>query len=124
MPPLRVWISWVPAVLWAGVIWYASSLSIGAESPFQVTGVDKLGHLGEYGILGAACAWGLLKSRPDMLSWDIVQGAMMMGGVWGWVDEVHQFWVPGRTTDPLDLLADLAGAGAGAWLLTRWRGRY
>ena len=115
----RVWIYWVPAVLWAGVIWYASSLSIGISSPFQVTGVDKLGHLGEYGVLGVAVAWALTRTRPDLPGWEIVQGAMLAGGFWGWVDEAHQFWVPGRTTDPLDLLADLAGAAAGGWLVTR-----
>ncbi|MFO7768252.1 MAG: VanZ family protein [bacterium] len=119
----RVWIYWVPAVLWAGVIWYGSSLSIGTVSPFRFTGVDKLGHLAEYGVLGLLSAWALMRSRPDMLSQDIVQGAMMIGGTWGWVDEVHQYWVPGRTSDPLDMLADLAGAAAGAWLMTRAAGR-
>jgi len=121
--PSRVWIYWVPAVLWAAVIWYASSLSLGTASPFQVTGVDKLGHLAEYGVLGLLSGWALMMSRPDLGRWDIVQGAMMLGGAWAWVDEIHQFWVPGRTSDPLDMLADLAGAGVGAWIAERVIGR-
>ena len=47
-------------------------------------------------------------------------GAVLISGLWGWIDEIHQFWVPGRNTDPTDLLADVIGAAVGAWILLRW----
>ena len=39
-------------------------------------------------------------------------------------DEVHQWFVPGRQSDPIDVLLDATGAAvglAGWWLLTRRR---
>ena len=59
-------------------------------------------------------------------------GARQPGGMQGWqiavvafaaavwfavTDEIHQAWVPGRTVDTMDFIADAAGAGAGtlAW---------
>jgi len=34
--------------------------------------------------------------------------------LWGAIDEAHQAWIPGRTMDSGDLVADAAGAVAGA----------
>jgi len=46
-------------------------------------------------------------------------GAALAAGLtiaYGLTDEVHQIFVPGRTFDPADLLADAAGACAAATL--------
>ena len=40
--------------------------------------------------------------------------ALMVGAVVGLADEIYQALVPGRSPSPVDWLADLAGAGAGA----------
>jgi VanZ family protein len=34
--------------------------------------------------------------------------------VWGCADEVHQYWIPGRSMEAGDVAADAAGAGLGA----------
>lgn len=39
----------------------------------------------------------------------------------GIVDEIHQSWVPGRGTSPVDCMLDAVGAVLGTSLLARWR---
>jgi VanZ family protein len=106
-------------VIYAGAIWYGSTLSLGEESPFRLFGLDKLAHAGEYGILGFLATNALLSLRRGIEEGDAWQGGFLLAGLWGWIDELHQYWVPGRTTDPVDLLADILGAAAGAWLCLR-----
>jgi VanZ family protein len=114
--------------LWAGAIWFGSNLSIGEESPINFIGLDKLGHAIEFGILGLVAANALLtltgrnqSNRSSSSQRESVwNGAVLIAALWGWLDEIHQFWVPGRNTDPSDLLADVIGAAIGAWVLLRW----
>ena len=113
------WIAWGLLVFWAGAIWYGSTISLGAVSPFRLFGVDKVGHAGEYAVLGMLAANALLTLSGGIYRWDAWQGAVAISGLWGWIDEIHQYWVPGRSTDPTDLIADLLGAGIGAWLYLR-----
>jgi VanZ family protein len=42
---------------------------------------------------------------------------------YGISDELHQAFVPGRTADWQDVLADTVGAAAAIWLAWRLRGR-
>jgi VanZ family protein len=35
------------------------------------------------------------------------------------LDEIHQHFVPGRTPEVLDVLADIGGGLLGVWLFTR-----
>ncbi len=114
--------AWAMLVICAGAIWHDSTLSLGEESPFRLFGIDKLAHAGEYGILGFLAANALLSLSRGIRAGDAWQGGILLAGLWGWIDEVHQYWVPGRTTDPVDLLADILGAAAGAWLCLRLLG--
>ncbi len=121
-------VAWGILILWAGGIWFGSNLSIGSESPIHFFGLDKLGHAVEFGILGLVAANALftLLSTGGSISGSkaeresVWNGAVLIAGLWGWIDEIHQFWVPGRSTDPTDLLADVIGAAVGAWILLRW----
>jgi VanZ family protein len=77
----------------------------------------------EFGILGLLGANALL-TRPRLSATKkagkhIWLPAVLLAAAWGAIDEVHQLYVPGRQSDPLGFLADLAGAAAGAWLLIR-----
>jgi VanZ family protein len=110
---------WAWPVLWAAVIWYGSSFGLGTRSIFTLFGVDKLAHAGEFALLGWLAARAVIRSWPAASDWDVGQGAVALAGFWGWLDEIHQFFVPGRSTDPFDLAADLAGAALGAWIATR-----
>jgi VanZ family protein len=44
--------------------------------------------------------------------------AVVIGSLYGGTDEFHQSFVPGRTADPLDWVADTLGVALGASLAT------
>ena len=74
--------------------------------PFKDKGV----HFAEYGILAVLlcrAVRGTWSSRSLMF----VAFYGLVGTIlWGLLDEIHQAYVPGRSSDPLDVLADMVGA--------------
>jgi VanZ family protein len=101
------------AVLWAGVLFYASS----QPNPFPLLprGLfthDKLLHAGAYAVLGALACGALVWRRLRWVRALVL--ASLVATAYGVTDEWHQSYVPGRDADPHDLLADAAGALVGA----------
>lgn len=78
---------------------------------------DKLAHALVYGILGALVARALRRGvvRPPSTMTAVVV-VVVIASVLGALDELHQAFVPGRSPDVLDGLADVVGAGLGASL--------
>ena len=84
--------------------------------------VDKVVHAAMYALLCGAWVFAL---RPWRQQWHLAAWAWTLTAAYGALDEVHQSFVPGRTADPLDALADAAGAliiALAVWLVGR-RGR-
>ena len=80
-----------------------------------VSGVDKLAHLALYGVLGALSTNAVVP--PSQRPGARVLGAVILGvSMFGAMDELHQAFVPGRTPDVRDWLADTAGAAAASML--------
>jgi VanZ family protein len=113
---------WVTAVGVSAAIFALSSIPI--RLPPGVRHLDKLAHLAEYGLLGAAYfnavtrgGWRMTKERAWL--------AFLLAAAYGASDEWHQAFVLGRTADVLDWLADTTGAAlatGAAWMLARrWR---
>jgi len=92
------------------VIFRGSSIP-GSQIPGRFS---TLGHLGEYAILGALIAWA--SSREWKLSRALVF-AVALASLYGISDELHQWFVPGRMSDPVDWVADTVGALLGATLV-------
>lgn len=105
---------WGPALAQAGLIFTLSAQPADAYPEVRVPGADKIVHFGLYAPLGAALCHAL-GGRAGL--------AAVAGAVYGATDELHQAFVPGRSPDPLDVLADALGAVAGALLFARWRHR-
>jgi len=102
---------WGALVLWGAAVWYVSSL----EDPSSDLGVpwampDKWTHLLEYAIGGVLAREALLPVRR-LSPWS---AALLLCAVWAVADEIHQGFVPGRSTEALDAVADFAGAALGA----------
>ncbi len=107
------------SLAWAAGLFAASSSSdAGGLLAALPTGSDKVIHAGAYAVLAALLTVALGR-RPV--------AAIAAATLYGLTDELHQALVPGRTPDPLDLLADLAGATLGglavAYLRRRRRNR-
>jgi len=75
-------------------------------------GMDKVAHFGFYGVAGFLCAlWRRESGRSGRRA---VAFAVVFVVLLGASDEIHQRWIPGRSMDLLDWVADIAGGVAGA----------
>ncbi|MFZ9886600.1 MAG: VanZ family protein [Myxococcota bacterium] len=77
---------------------------------------DKLMHAAVYAVIGAFAYRGRLL-RSGRSSWALVWHATLIAAAHGAFDELHQYFVPNRSADLFDLLADTLGGGVGAALL-------
>ena len=79
---------------------------------------DKAEHFGAYAVLGALTWWA---AAPLGAGRAAVIG-ILIAGFYGASDELHQWFVPGRTADFQDWGADIAGAATALIViaLVRW----
>jgi VanZ family protein len=107
----RLFWLWAPPVLYAAAIFILSSRAV----PMEVApppGFDKLVHFGVFAGLGALLARAFVGAGVRAA----VLWATLAGAAYGVVDEIHQSFVPTRSAEALDALADAAGSLAGAAL--------
>jgi VanZ family protein len=107
---IRLLRDWGPALLWAGLIFFVSSRSV-VPVP-QGLEWDKVAHLAAYTVLGLTLAWGAAGS--GMPPYRVI----VIGLLYGASDEVHQLYVPGRSFELLDWVADAAGVCLGVALFS------
>ena len=116
----RIALAWAPAVVYMALIWVLSSLEISApveDFPLR----DKGLHFVEYGALGFLLGHAAFRTWPKHHVLRTAALAVVITGLWAWLDEIHQAFVPGRTSDALDLVADCAGAVAGTTVRALFR---
>jgi VanZ family protein len=114
---------WGPVAAYAVAIFIASSISQPPSLPELVT--DKDLHGGLYG------GFALIVLRAVAKRWDRVTlgtglVTIVLVVLYGVSDEYHQSFVPGRTSDVADVIADGLGASAAvfiAWLFARFGAR-
>jgi VanZ family protein len=103
---------YLPAIIWALAIFIVSSIPNLSTPGLGISFSDKVAHLIEFGILGFLLTLGLLRAgRPLKNIWKVV---ITLGIAYAIFDEFHQYIVPGRYFEFLDLLADIIGAVLGA----------
>ena len=106
------WFYWIPAVAYMGLIFFLSSQSF-LSTPLEFPNVDKVLHMGEYGVL--SCLLMLAGLRP----WP----AFAAAAAYGVSDEIHQGFVPGRDASAWDWAADASGAFLASALNFLWMKR-
>ena len=109
-------VSWLLVLVWAAVIFYASSRP-GSTIP---SGWSVQGHLAEYMVFGLLLANALADGRPSLRT---VLVAVAIASLYGISDEFPQHFTPGRVPDPVDWGLDTIGAAAGAFALAAWNRR-
>ncbi len=100
-----------PLIVWAGFIFFLSSLSTLPHIETPIIAADKLAHITVYFMFCLLShrafshqeAYPFLKRRPFL-------SAFLFTCLYGYSDELHQLYVPGRTYDYFDMLADATGA--------------
>ena len=111
---------WALTMAYAAVIFYLSSRHWNGIP--NIPYVDKVAHLGLYGGLGALVCWSLSECS-ELRGWRLVAAAVVAAILYGASDEFHQMFVPGRSAELGDLIADgmggLIGASLAMWALSR-----
>ena len=104
---------WAPVVVQMAIIFGASSMS----DPGLPAGVsDRSGHFIGYALLAMLVLRALARGRLAGITWRAALLAILWAAGYGVSDEIHQRFVPGRTPDVADVVADALGACAGAAL--------
>lgn len=104
-----------PALLYMVLIWALSSFPIQVDLS-RVPLRDKGAHFIEYGTLSVLLTHALRTTSPRRSGPAIWLTAALITLVWGAIDEIHQAFVPGRSSDVFDLVADGCGAAVGSLL--------
>ncbi|MCC6548033.1 VanZ family protein [Candidatus Sumerlaeota bacterium] len=110
LTPQRMW--WVYSVVCAVIILYVGGRPGSAIPNLSfIKGLDKVLHFTAYSGLAVclfrACYPLQVNHKPTLsLPWlPVILGPLLVG----LIDEIHQAFVPGRGSDPKDLIADTMG---------------
>jgi VanZ family protein len=109
---------WAPVLAYMAMLFGFSSLSTLPAPPGQFSYYDV--HLAAYAGLSALTTRALAKGRLRNITPRVVIGAMVISSLYGVSDEWHQFFVPGRAFDMLDIVADAIGSAVGASAAGAW----
>ncbi|MBH16576.1 MAG: aspartate--tRNA ligase [Gemmatimonadetes bacterium] len=106
-------VAWAPPLLWMGFLFFLSGLEI--ESGLLFPGLDKLVHVVLYAVLGVSLAWSRWRTASTIPGYQLV----LVGVVYGYLDEWHQSFVPGRFPSWEDGLADVIGLTIGFYFFNK-----
>jgi VanZ family protein len=112
---------WGLLALHSGFIFWLSSGSLDSTDAVHVPGLDKVVHVGLFGLWAVLFSRALARSCRSMGAWTLAVSTVAATCAWGILDEAHQLSVPGRTADPWDLAADAGGAVLAVAGLALWR---
>jgi hypothetical protein len=113
--------SWLPPIIWSGLIYYLSSIP-GLNSGLGVWDLilRKIAHMTEFGILAAL----LIRGLRNTWRWLAPAGVFILAGTlslaYAFSDEVHQAFVPGRGPSLHDVAFDGAGIVIALWIMRRF----
>jgi VanZ family protein len=103
---LNAHLPWIAMIL---IISFQSSTS-GLKLPdLSFDFVDKFVHFFVFGILGWLIARGMYKTKNRFIHKRFLLLAIIIGTIFGLIDECHQSFVPGRQSDIGDWFADILG---------------
>lgn len=103
---------WLVVLLWMGLIFFLSHQPDLPHHPEAILDViiKKSGHMAEYAVL-AALAWWAFRMVGGTTATRAFLYAFVLAVVYAVSDEGHQYFVPGRNPQFLDVGFDVLGAG-------------
>ena len=116
---------WMPVVAYMAMLFALSSRSTLPTPPEGISFYDV--HVAAYAGLAALAARATARGLRHV-SWRAMGLAILIASLYGVSDEYHQMFVPGRSFDVFDMLADAIGsvvgaAATGAWSIIMRRSR-
>jgi len=108
-----------PLVPWLVVTAYCLAVYLQSAAPAPSAlpawpGLDKIAHFFCYALMGVLFCRAWAATITDDHGYRILAAGILSAALYGLSDEFHQYTVPGRCAELLDLAADAAGAAAGA----------
>lgn len=105
-------LNFLPPFVWAAFIFYLSTLQGMGLAPFPYA--DKIIHALIYAVFGYFIARALFLSF-GVSGRRLLIVTAVIAGFYGITDEIHQLYVPTRSFELFDILADFLGGLAGAF---------
>jgi VanZ family protein len=107
---------WLPVIVWLIVIFVGSSIGnvprVGGKTSDTI--VHRAAHVLEFAVLGVLLLRALSKDKPITKREIIITLIMIV--IYGASDEFHQRHTPGRSSEGLSVLFDVAGGLIGVWV--------
>jgi VanZ family protein len=108
--------------VYAALVFYwlilLAATSLPTESLPDVGGGDKIKHFSAYLVLTVLVTLTLMvQEKSSFLRKYAFWAAILISAVYGIADEIHQMFIPGRSCEFLDWVADLGGAVTGAFFV-------
>ena len=100
-----------------GIFYMSSRTSTELTSMFPFFDNLNWGHLVAYFVLSVTYMWAMMPNTSVTKSMII---AVLLSVVYGFTDEWHQMYVPGRAPDLYDILNDFIGATIGVFAFRYW----
>lgn len=115
MPPSeKIWRLYSPPVLMYGLIFFLSSMR-SSQFPQPLLGIpDAVPHFGEYFLL----AFLIRRIFSGPSDWRTALSSVSIPLLLGFLDELHQHFVPTRSFSAVDLVYDLLGISAALLLFS------
>ncbi len=99
----------IPFFIWLVILILSTSLPSKFIPEVRVFGVDKLFHLFFYSVLILFLFFGFGKKNRKFL---------IGVSIFAIINELSQYYIPGRIVNVYDVLFNLSGAGLAFWVLT------
>ena len=118
-----------PAYLCATLLYCVAIFALSSRSSvpdtgwnlLDIPGFDKLAHALLYAGLAGLVSTGIRRSDPRVLNTVQFWLPIVFATAYGLSDEIHQYFVPNRTFDLFDIVADATGATMVQIYLIRYR---
>ena len=106
---------WFPVLFYCLIIFIQSSYPTLKEIP-RIAYADKLLHFASYALLGVLFLRGFRSSKFGNENKLIMAASILLTGLYGASDELHQYYIPYRIGNIWDALFDLLGGIFGVYV--------
>jgi len=100
---------YLPMIIIAATIFILSSIQQPEFINIGFEFTDKILHFIAYFSLGSATIIGLVRNKDEWSRKKLIMVVLLIGALYGASDETHQLFVPGRSCDIADWIADCVG---------------